>query len=71
MSAEKNHLRSEDKADDVVDFVLPDTYCTVAADRSSADTILFIKVKTSCEAIGKEVNDYCHQIGVGLEYDEG
>ena len=64
MSAEKNHLRSEGKADDVVDFVLPDTYC-------AADTILFIKVKGSCEAIGKEVNDYCHQIGVGLEYDEG
>ena len=32
-------------ANDNVDFVFPDTCCTVAADKSSADTTWFIKVK--------------------------
>ena len=50
-SAEKIDLRSENEAfnvesaNDAVDFVFPDTCCTVAADKSFADTTWFIKIK--------------------------
>ena len=77
-TAEKIHLRSENEAfkvesvnDNIIDFVLPDTHCAAAADKNSADTIWFIKVKGSCEAVGKEVDDYGHQIAAGLENTEG
>ena len=57
-----NEAFNVESANDVVDFVFPDTCCTVAADKSSADTTWFIKVKkVSHEAkIGKEVDDYGH-----------
>ena len=61
----------ESANDNVVDFVLPDTYYAVAAEKRSLDAIWFIKVKSSCEAIGKNNDDYDYQIAAGLENIEG
>ena len=61
----------ESTNDNVVDFFLLDTYCTVAGDKPSIDTIWFIKVEGSSEAIGKEVDNYGLQIAACLDYIEG
>ena len=54
-----------------VDFVLPDTFCVIAADINSPDTIWFVKVKENCEAENTITDDYGIQITAGQECIEG
>ena len=54
-----------------VDFVLPDTFCAIAADINWPDTTWFVKVKQNCEAKNTITGDYDIQITAGQEYIEG
>ena len=54
------------------DFVLPDTYCAVAADKSSPETLWFIKVKTLHDASDEtETDEWGITIPPGQQYIEG
>ena len=50
-----------------VDFVLPDTFCAIAADINSPDTMWFVKVNENCEARNTIPGDYDIQITAGQE----
>ena len=43
---------------DSVDFILPDTFCAIAADINWPDTIWFVKFKENCEAKNTVTDDY-------------
>ena len=52
------------------EFVLQGTYCALAADKSSTETIWFVKIKDAFEA--KEItDDYFNTIVSGQQYIEG
>ena len=55
----------------LVDFVLPDTFCAITADINSPDTIWFVKVKENCEAENTITDDYSIQITASQEYIKG
>ena len=55
----------------LVDFVLPDTFCAITADINSPDTIWFVKVKENCEAENTITDDYGIQITASQEYIKG
>ena len=42
----------------LVDFVLPDKFCAIAADINSSDTVSFVKIKENCEAENSIKDDY-------------
>ena len=76
----KIHLRSEvepvcgeitNDENDASEFLLADTYCAVAADKSSSDTVWFIKVKDSNNASVQMTDDYNNIIAAGMDYVEG
>ena len=62
---------NEEVDDGSEDFLLPDTYCAVAPDRSSPDSLWFIKVKDSFQASVQMTDDYGNIIALGLNYIEG
>ena len=50
---------------------MADTYCAVAADKSSPDTVWFIQVKDSYNASVQMTDDYNNIIAAGMDYVEG
>jgi len=75
----KNHMRSEVEAtsstveEDVIDdgLILPGSYCAIAADRSSNETIWFVKINKYLSAMYDVVDDYGVKIAGGQSYIEG
>lgn len=76
----KIHLRAEvqpvgemDGSDDhdISEFLLADTYCAVATDEKSSDTVWFIKIKDSYRAQKQMTDDYNNSIAPGMDYIEG
>ena len=55
----------------LVDFVLLDTFCAIAADINSSDTVWFVKIKEHCEAENSIKDYYGVQITAGQEYIKG
>ena len=59
------------------EFLLPNTYCAVAADKVSTETVWFIKINNSMKATedvtdtDTVTDDYSHTIPAGNEYLEG
>ena len=51
-------------------IVLPKTYCAVAADKSSQDTLWFIKINNNFKATNTVTENYENHILAGLEYME-
>ena len=69
---EINGQNSDDQTEDVSDyFILADTYCAVAPDELSPESIWFIKVKASFESAVEMIDDYENFIAPGLRYTEG
>ena len=53
------------------EFLLPITYCAVAADKVSTETVWFIKINNSMKSTEDVTDDYSHTIPAGNEYLEG
>ena len=53
------------------EFLLPNTYCAIAADKVSTETVWFIKINNSMKATEDVTDDYSHTIPAGNEYLEG
>ena len=69
---EINGQNSDNQTEDVSDyFILADTYCAVAPDELSPESIWFIKVKDSFESAVEMIDDYENFIAPGLRYTEG
>ena len=56
---------------DSCEFLIADTYCAVRPDKTSSDSLWFIKVKDSCETNVEVVDDYGNIVAPGLSYIEG
>ena len=63
--------KMDDSDDHDISDLLADTYCAVAGDKTSSDTILFIKVKDSYCAQEQMTNDYNNIIAPGMDHIEG
>ena len=63
--------QNSDIGDASDDFLLADTFCAVAPDESSPETLWFIKVKDSFESAVEMIDDYENVIAPGLPYIEG
>ena len=68
MEIEGQNSDIEDASDD---FLLADTFCAVAPDESSPETLWFMKVKDSFELAVEMIDDYENVIAPGLPYIEG
>ena len=53
------------------DFIVPGTYCAVAADKSSSETFWLVKIKDSYKATTTITDDYSNRIAAGHHYIEG
>ena len=57
-----------DTESEIAEFLLPDSYCAIAADPSSSEAMWFVKVKASDIAVESIEDDYGNQIAPGVEY---
>ena len=53
------------------EFLLPNTYCAVASDKVSTETVWFIKINNYMKATEDVTDDYSYTIPAGNEYLEG
>ena len=68
---EEPDLRLEVGGSKENDFIVPGTYYTVAADKSSPETFWLVKIKDSYEATTTITDDYSNRIAAGHHYIEG
>ena len=66
---DREDLEDGDSVSD--DFLLPGTYCAVAPQKSSKESLWFIKVEDSLAAEESITDDYHHTVAGGHEYIEG
>ena len=70
-SEEETPTQREEGSTERENFILPGTYCAIAADRASVDPMWFVKVKGASIAKETITDDYSNTIVAGLEYITG
>ena len=53
------------------DFILPDTFCAIAADNNSPDTVWFIQIIKEDEAVSEVMDDFGHMVAEGMKFFRG
>ena len=60
---------SNEIVDTNTDFLLPGSFCAIAADNNSADTVCFVLIDREIEeARGEAYDDYGHKVALGQKY---
>ena len=71
VSLRSDTLVFEGESEAIEDFLLSQSYCAVAADQKSKDTIWFIKITNKSSAIDSMSDDYGNKIAPDQQYLEG
>ena len=68
-------LQSNESSEDITTvsnisngFLAPNSFCAIAADEKSSETVWFLQIKSTEVANANMVDDYGHTIAAGMEY---